>query len=177
MSANISQRKLHGAVMGATVAGFAGWRLVVACLPRASAVAVQHRPQLKTRDLSANVVYGPRLQCAPARPSELTSGGYVMTTRIHFVCAAGGMLIASLALSQPTLAQQQQGITSGPAVGTAVVPSTTAQKQNSAATAASGQPATAATLQGAAGVGAPGVAAKSGSEGGSSPGPGTGKRP
>ena len=31
MAANISQRKLHGAVMGATVADFAGWRLVVTC--------------------------------------------------------------------------------------------------------------------------------------------------
>ena len=31
MSANTSQRKLHGAVMGATVDGFAGWRLVVTC--------------------------------------------------------------------------------------------------------------------------------------------------
>ena len=31
MSANTSQRKLHGAVMGATVADFAGWRLVVTC--------------------------------------------------------------------------------------------------------------------------------------------------
>ncbi len=31
MSANISQRKLHGAVMGATVDDFAGWHLVVTC--------------------------------------------------------------------------------------------------------------------------------------------------
>ena len=84
------------------------------------------------------------------------------------------MLIASFALSQTTLAQQQ-GVTSGPAVGTAVVPSTTAQKQNP--TAASGQTGTASAQQGAAAVGAPGVAAKSGSEGGSSPGPGSGKRP
>ena len=100
-----------------------------------------------------------------------------MTTRTYLAYVAGGMLIASLALSEPTLAQQQQGVTSGPAVGTAVVPSTTAQKQNPVAAAASGQPATAAMQQGAAGVGAPGVAAKSGSEGGSSPGPGSGKRP
>ena len=98
-----------------------------------------------------------------------------MTMRIHLVHAAGGMLIALFALNQPALAQQQ-GITSGPAVGTAVVPSTTAQKQNPAA-AASGQPGTAAEQQGAAAVGAPGVAAKPGSESGSSPGPGSGKRP
>ena len=96
--------------------------------------------------------------------------------RTHLSYVAGGMLIASLALSQPTLAQQQ-GITSGPAVGTTVVPSTTAQKQNPVAAGASGQPDGAATQQGAAAVGAPGVAAKSGSEGGSSPGPGSGKRP
>ena len=31
MSANISQRKLHGIVMGAAVDDFAGWRLVVTC--------------------------------------------------------------------------------------------------------------------------------------------------
>ena len=31
MSANTSQRKLHGAVMGTTVDDFAGWRLVVTC--------------------------------------------------------------------------------------------------------------------------------------------------
>jgi hypothetical protein len=31
MSANISQRKLHGAIMGATVSDFTGWRLVVTC--------------------------------------------------------------------------------------------------------------------------------------------------
>jgi hypothetical protein len=99
-----------------------------------------------------------------------------MTTRIHFSYVAGGMLIASLALSESVLAQQQ-GTTSGPAVGTAVVPSTTAQKQNPVAAAGSGQPAAAATQQGATAAGAPGVAAKSGSESGPSPGPGSGKRP
>jgi hypothetical protein len=31
MSANTSQRKLHGAVMGATVSDFTGWLLVVTC--------------------------------------------------------------------------------------------------------------------------------------------------
>ncbi len=31
MSANTGQRKLHGAVMGATVADFAGWRLAITC--------------------------------------------------------------------------------------------------------------------------------------------------
>lgn len=53
----------------------------------------------------------------------------------------------------------------GPAVGTAVVPSTTAQKQSPANPASSGQSSTTGTQQGAVGVGAPGAAAKSGSEG------------
>ncbi len=99
-----------------------------------------------------------------------------MTSTRHAVHAAGGILIASLAFGPPALAQQQNGITSGPAVGTPVMPSTTAQKQNPAVPAGSGQSDTG-LQQGAAGVGAPGVAAKSGSEGGSSPGPGSGKRP
>ncbi len=100
-----------------------------------------------------------------------------MTMRIYPAQVAGGMLIASLALCQPVLAQQQQGVTSGPAVGTAVVPSTTTQKQNPANPAASGQPGTAGMQQGGAAVGAPGVAAKPGPQGGPSPGPGSGKRP
>ena len=100
-----------------------------------------------------------------------------MIMRIHLSHVAGGMLIASLALSQPVLAQQQQGTTSGPAVGTAVVPSTAAQKQNPASPADSEQPGGAAMQQGAAGVGAPGVATKPGPQGGPSPGPGSGKRP
>ncbi len=100
-----------------------------------------------------------------------------MTTQPGFRYLAGGMLIASLAFGTSALAQQQSGVTSGPAVGTAVVPSTTAQKQNSANPASSGQSGTTGAQQGAAGVGAPGAAAKSGSEGGPSPGPGSGKRP
>jgi len=101
-----------------------------------------------------------------------------MSVRIQLGHIVGCMLIASFALSQPALAQQQQhGVTSGPAVGTAVVPSTTAQKQNPANADPSGQPSTEAAQQGAAAVGAPGVPAKSGSEGGSSPSPGSGKRP
>ncbi len=101
-----------------------------------------------------------------------------MTMRIYPAQIAGGMLIASLALSQPAMAQQQQqGVTSGPAVGTAVVPSTTTQKQNPAGPAVSGQSGGAAMQQGAAAVGAPGVAAKPGPQGGPSPGPGSGKRP
>ena len=67
MSANISQRKPHGAVLGATVADFAGWCLVASCLPGASAVAVHHRPPLKTPDISVNVVYG---LSAPMRASK-----------------------------------------------------------------------------------------------------------
>ncbi len=99
-----------------------------------------------------------------------------MTTVHRVMQAAGSVLIASLAFGAPVLAQQQNGITSGPAVGTPVVPSTTAQKQNPAGPASSGK-SDAGLQQGAVGVGAPGVAAKSGSEGGSSPGPGSGKRP
>jgi hypothetical protein len=99
-----------------------------------------------------------------------------MTTKLYVVCTARATLIAGLAFGPPALAQQQNGVTSGPAVGTAVVPSTTAQKQNPAVPAGSGQ-SDAGTQQGAAGVGAPGAPAKSGSEGGPSPGPGSGKRP
>lgn len=99
-----------------------------------------------------------------------------MTTQPRFLHVAGGVLIASLAFGASALAQQQ-GITSGPAVGTPVVPSTTAQKQNPAVTAPGGQSNITGVQQGAVGVGAPGTVAKSGSEGGPSPGPGSGKRP
>jgi len=99
-----------------------------------------------------------------------------MTMKLRVAYAAGGILIAALASGPPALAQQQNGIMSGSAVGTPVVPSTTAQKQNPAIPTGSGQP-NASTQQGAASVGAPGVAAKSGSEGGPSPGPGSSKRP
>lgn len=99
-----------------------------------------------------------------------------MTMKLRVAYAAGGILIAALASGPPALAQQQNGNTSGPAVGTPVVPSTAAQKQNPAIPTGSGQ-SDASTQQGAAGVGAPGVAAKSGSQGGSSPGPNSGKRP
>ncbi len=100
-----------------------------------------------------------------------------MTTQPGFRYLAGGMLIASLAFGASALAQQQSGVTSGPAAGTAVVPGTTAQKQNSVNPASSGQSGTTGAQQGAVGVGASGAAAKSGSEGGPSPGPGSGKRP
>ncbi len=86
-------------------------------------------------------------------------------------------LVVSLAFAAPALAQQTGGVTSGPAVGTPVVPSTTAQKQNPASPAGSVKSNDAGAQQGTAGVGAPGGAAKSGSEGGPSPGPGSGKRP
>jgi len=99
-----------------------------------------------------------------------------MTTQPGFLYITGGMLIASLAFGGSALAQQS-GVTSGPAVGTAVVSSTTAQKQNSVNPASQGKPDTGGAQQGAVGGGAPGTAAKSGSEGGPSPGPGTGKRP
>lgn len=98
-----------------------------------------------------------------------------MMTKLHTVYIAGGILAACLAFGPPALAQQQ-GVTSGPAVGTAVVPSTTAQKQDPALPAGTGQ-SDPGLQRGAVGVGAPGVAAKSGSEGGPSPGPGSGKRP
>lgn len=100
-----------------------------------------------------------------------------MIVQPRVVYRAGGMLIAFLAFGASAVAQQQSGVTSGPAVGTAVVPSTTTQKQSPANPASSEPSSTTGTQQGAVGVGAPGAAAKSGSEGGPSPGPGSGKRP
>ncbi len=100
-----------------------------------------------------------------------------MTTQPRLLYVMGGMLIASLALGASALAQQKNGITSGPAVGTNVVPSTTAQKEDPTKTTSQGQSSDPGLRQGAIGVGAPGVAAKAGSESGTSPGPGTGKRP
>ena len=99
-----------------------------------------------------------------------------MTTQPRLLYVAGGMLVASLAFGASAVAQQQ-GVTSGPAVGTPVVPSTTAQKQNPADAASDGQSKVTGVQQGAVGVGAPGTVAKSGSESGPSPGPGSGKRP
>ncbi len=99
-----------------------------------------------------------------------------MTTQPRFLYVMGGALMAFLAFSASAMAQQS-GITSGPAVGTPVVPSTAAQKQNPANAASDGQSNITGVQQGAAGVGAPGTVAKSGSEGGPSPGPGSGKRP
>ncbi len=99
-----------------------------------------------------------------------------MTLHSAFSCIAISTLVVSLAVAAPALAQQTGGVTSGPAAGTPVVPSTTAQKQNPANPAGSVQ-SNDAGAQGAAGAGAPGGAAKSGSEGGPSPGPGSGKRP
>ncbi len=100
-----------------------------------------------------------------------------MTLRSSYIYIATSTLVVSLAFAAPALAQQKSGVTSGPAVGTTVVPSTTAQKQNPANPAEPAQSNNASTQQGATGVGAPGAAAKSGSEGGPSPGPGSGKRP
>lgn len=90
--------------------------------------------------------------------------------RFDKAAITGGALMAFCAVCTPVHAQQQ-GVTSGPAVGTAVVPSTAAQKENP--TSSTGNT----MQQGAVGVGAPGVPAKSGAEGGSSSGPGTGKHP
>ena len=89
------------------------------------------------------------------------------------ICSAlivASALIVSFAVGLPVQAQQQ-GTTSGPAVGTAVVPGTAAQKENPA------NPTGAAIQQGAVGVGAPGVPSKPGAEGGPSPRPGSGTRP
>ena len=99
-----------------------------------------------------------------------------MTTMPGIAQVVGGIPIASPLSGLLALAQQQNGVTSGPAVGTPVVPSTTAQKQNPAVPAGSRQ-SDPGLQQGAAGGGAPGVAAKPGSEGGSSSAPGSGKRP
>ena len=73
--------------------------------------------------------------------------------------------ILAVAIAAPASAQQQ-GTTSGPAVGTPVVPGTAAQKESRSSSATSVQ-------QGAVGVGAPGATAKPGTEAGPSPHPGT----
>lgn len=100
-----------------------------------------------------------------------------MTLRLGLNYVAKGALIVSLFVAVPALAQQKNGVTSGPAVGTAVVPSTTAQKQDAGSSTGSAHSNDTSVQPGAVGVGAPGVAAKSGSESGSSPGPGSNKRP
>lgn len=103
---------------------------------------------------------------------------------------AGSVLAAVIAVSAPAIAQSQQpnsqqnqqtsgqqgsnqqgsgqqGVTSGPAVGTAVAPSTAVQKQDTSdSSAGSG---VGGLKPGAVGVGAPGVTAKQGTEGGPSP--------
>lgn len=99
-----------------------------------------------------------------------------MTSQPRFPFIAGGMLIAFFAFGASAVAQQS-GVTSGPAVGTAVVPSTTAQKQNPANAAAQEPSNVTGVQQGGVGVGAPGAVAKAGSESGTSSAPGSGKRP
>jgi hypothetical protein len=82
----------------------------------------------------------------------------------------GAGLSALLALSSSAVAQQgtasgQPGMTTGPATGTPVEPSTAVQKQNQT------NPATGAeAAQGATAAGAPGVAATPGTQGGPPPG-------
>jgi hypothetical protein len=96
-----------------------------------------------------------------------------MRMRLDFALVAASVLAASVAVSTLSFAQQQ-GTTSGPAVGTPVVPGTAAQKENSAGGA--GSSGSTSVQQGAVGVGAPGATAKPGTEGGPSPAPGTTRR-
>jgi len=87
-----------------------------------------------------------------------------MTIRIASVFAA--VVLSTPMMTVPGFAQQQ-GTTSGPAVGTPVIPGTAAQKDNATNSGATS------VQQGAVGVGAPGATAKPGTEGGPSPRPGT----
>ena len=95
-----------------------------------------------------------------------------MKTRTLLRVAA---ISAVLAVGPAAIAQQgtqsgQPGVTSGPAGGTNVEPSTAVQKQNpsgqAAGTAGAQNPEAA---QGAMGAGAPGVSAKPGTQGGATP--------
>jgi hypothetical protein len=86
-----------------------------------------------------------------------------MTIRLASTLAVA--ILSTPIVAVPAFAQQQ-GTTSGPAVGTPVVPGTAAQKDTTSSGATSVQ-------QGAVGVGAPGATAKPGTEGGPSPRPGT----
>jgi hypothetical protein len=87
---------------------------------------------------------------------------------------------AALLLAFPAMAQNTSGSggsTTGPATGGNVAPSTAVQKENPASTAGAGhQGSTGQATGGAMGAGAPGMAAKPGSEGGPSPKSGV-KRP
>ncbi len=86
-----------------------------------------------------------------------------MTMRIF---VAGAAVTALLALSPTVMAQGTQGTTSGTAVGTPVQPSTATQKQDPNAPA---QNASEQAKEGAVAAGAPGVTAKSGTQGGPPP--------
>jgi hypothetical protein len=86
--------------------------------------------------------------------------------RIHNL--AGAVLTTSILLGTSAIAQQttsgQPGVTSGPASGSAVEPSTAVQKQNPSTQAAGAE-----SAQGALGAGAPGASARPGTQGGPSP--------
>jgi hypothetical protein len=82
--------------------------------------------------------------------------------RLDHLTLGAGVLAAFVAITSSAFAQQQ-GTTSGPAVGTPVVPGTAAQKENPATTGGSN------VHSGAVGVGAPGATAKPGTEGGPAP--------
>ena len=90
-----------------------------------------------------------------------------MTVRLASALAATILWTAGAAV--PVLAQQQ-GTTSGPAVGTPVVPGTAAQKDNTTSSGATS------VQQGAVGVGAPGATAKPGTEAGPAPRAGTSRQ-
>lgn len=90
-----------------------------------------------------------------------------MTSRILIAGAAAALLaIGPAAMAQPGPAK---GNTSGPATGSTVVPSTAVQKNNSMAgtSGTNDNP----SLKGSLAAGAPGVAAKRGSESGKEPMP------
>lgn len=88
---------------------------------------------------------------------------------LHSLLAGVGFA-AAIAICPAAMAAQQ-GSTSGPAAGSTVEPSTAVQKQNSSTQTNAGQQGagSAQTSGGEVAAGAPGVTAKSGSEGGPAP--------
>jgi hypothetical protein len=89
---------------------------------------------------------------------------------------AGAVLTTSLLIGTSAIAQQgtasgQPGVTSGPASGSTVEPSTAVQKQNPSTQGTGTE-----SAQGALRAGAPGASARSGTQGGPPPSP-TGSEP
>jgi hypothetical protein len=93
-----------------------------------------------------------------------------MRTLLRAAAVSTLLAVAPAAIAQQGTQSGQPGVTSGPAGGTNVEPSTAVQKQNppGQTTGATGAQGTEAA-QGAMGAGAPGVSAKPGTQGGQTP--------